>query len=271
MALSPFAVLLLIRTRTSPINRLAELSLVLVPFVTACLAAKKLRDHRQADRPLRHLTLAIAVASLLGAVQAAVWLAYTLAGTELPYPSAADALLIAADITWVAGIAMLYWALDTSVREELTPFLGVLMGTWALTISIFALIGINLHSAGSVVQLALDLFYPMISALSCGLLGSLVLGPQLRRIAPEWRWFVGLLYLLWFFWLLTSLAFAAGTAKLSGTSASFEVLYFNGGPIDLLYIFGCLIACWAVAFIPLQVSLTPSQEGGPSDHRPPLP
>jgi hypothetical protein len=258
--------------RDSPINRVSDLLRVIVPLATAALGLLRLRLlHMRESAHLMRMQIAFCAAAFLTSAAEAIWTSYVLSGNALPYPSAADFFNIASYVAWIMGLGLLYWGLGTTIREELGPFLGVFTSTCAAIFSIFLLIGITLPTVGSLPKLMLDVVDPVMVAFLCALLGSLVCGPQLQRLSPPWRWYVGVLYAGWLLQLFAEIAFAIGTTRVGGAAASFDLSYYAGGPIDTVFLAAYLLMLWAVALTPFQATLTADREIELDDNHPATP
>jgi hypothetical protein len=260
LTLSYYLAVLVTRSTNGPLNRLTgavDLALNLSAGLLAlsCL----LRFRKVAPTPLRHMTLAIAVSMLFYAIAAICWLVYNFSGTSLPYPGLPDVFYLASYLAWIISVGFLFWALDTNIRDELGPFVDILAVAWTLTIVVLTLLGVSLQTAGDVLKLMLDIVYPFLAALACGLLGALFLGPQLRRMSVSWRWFVSLTYAAWLFFFLSDLGFSITTSIAHG-AGTLKYFYFEGGPTDAIGAVGELLLLWAIAFLPLGDSLQPGEE-----------
>jgi len=261
-----FLAVLISRTTDAPLNRSVGAVFVAINLSAAVMGLRRLAWLRHdAASPLRHMTFSICVALLLDCIGSAVWLGYNVLGDAIPYPSSADVFYLASDLVWLGAIGLLFWALDTNIRDELGPFVDILAVTWSLTIVVISLVGVSAATAGGLLKLVLDIVYPFLSALSCALLGALVFGPQLRRLGSPWRWFLLLLYAAWVLTFLSDLGFSI-TSSLGRNSGTFQYFYFDGGPTDAAVAASDLLVCWALAFLPLAHELSPGQESqGPAD------
>jgi hypothetical protein len=255
-----FAVFLSHQTN-GPLNYLTD-GLDAVICVTAGILALRqlIRYRRTASRPLLHMTATFCVAMGMYGVAGLVWLSFNLRGIAIPYPGLPDVFFVTSDIVSIIGIGLLFWALDTNVRDELGPFVDLLAVVWSLTIVVITLLGVSLQSTGDLVKLILDIVYPFLAALACALAGALVLGHQLRRLSALWRCFVVLVYLSWLFSFFSSIGFSI-TTSLGHNAADFKYFYYDGGPTDALNAISELLILWALAFIPLHASLQPAELG----------
>lgn len=235
----------------SVLNHASGAVTLVLALSSTLLGLSQIRRFRStAAASLRYLTLLICAALLINGIGELIWFAYNILGINVPYPSYADIFYVASYISWILGIGVLFWALDTNIRDELGPFVDILAVTWSLTIVVISLLGVSVETAGNLLKLVLDIVYPFLSALACALLGALVFGPQFRRLAPSWRWFLAFLYLAWLLIFVGDIGFSV-TTSLSRDSATFAYLYYDGGPIDFVYALAHLLICWLVAFIPL--------------------
>jgi hypothetical protein len=263
--LAYFIAVWLSRSTDSALNRAAQLAPLVVDGTAAVLAFRQLRRYKSsAAAPLRQMTLLFCLALLTNCVGSVIWLVYNLLGVAVPYPSYADIFWVATDLIWILGIGLLFWALDTNLRDELGPFVDILAVTWSLTIVVISLVGVSAETVGNLLKLVLDIIYPFLSALACALLGAVLFGPQLRRLSPRWRWFLAALYLSWLLTFISDIGFSI-TSSLGHGSNSLEYFYYDGGPTDFIIGLGDLVVCWALAFIPLQDELKEVLEDRPGD------
>jgi hypothetical protein len=241
--------------RDGPLNKSTELVFLILGGSGALIGLCQVRKAWHATSQTLHaFGLALCAGLLIDAVGNAAWLAYNVAGIPVPYPSLADVFYIASDLAWVIGLCLFFWVLDTNVRDELGPFIDILGATWSLTIVVLSLLGLSEQSTGNLLKLLLDIIYPFISALACALTGSIAFGPQLRRLSIPWRWFVLLLYFGWLLTFFGDIGFSV-TTTLSQRNLDFSLLYYDGGPIDLVYAVSNVLLCWTVAFLPLGQAL----------------
>ncbi len=255
-----FVIVTLSGQRDGLLNNLTEGVFLAIQSSAMFLGLARLRRAwRAAAPPLRWFTIAICAGLGLDAVGAIVWLTYNAFGVAVPYPSLADIFYVASDSAWVIGVSLIFWALDTNVRDEVGPFIDILGATWSLLIVVLSLIGLSAESVNNLLKLILDIIYPFFSALACALLGSILLGPQLRRLNVPWRWLIVILYASWLLNFFGDIGFSI-TTSLGLHNLSFSLLYYDGGPIDAIYAASNLIACWAVAFLPLSERLFAEQE-----------
>lgn len=255
-----YLAILLSRSTDGPLNRFTGGVDFLIDLSATCFAfATFIRFRHVAIAPLRHMTLFIGIASSLHVLGALVWLAYNVVGMAVPYPGLPDVFILGGDLVWIPAIGFLFWALDTNIRDELGPFVDILAVVWSLTIVVLTLLGVSLETAGGLLKLVLDIVYPFLTALACALLGALFLGPQFRRMAPPWRWFLALTYAAWLLAFLSNLGFSI-TTSLGHNGGTLEYFYFDGGPTDAIGAVAELLIVWAIAFLPLGVPLQPGEE-----------
>jgi hypothetical protein len=246
---------------SGPVNHWTDGLDALLSGAAGVLALRQfLRYRRLASRPLKHMTLAFCAAMVSYVIAGLIWMSFNFRGIEIPYPALPDVFYVAGDLVSILAIVLLFWALDTNVRDELGSLVDLLAVVWSLTIVVITLLGINLQSTGDLMKLVLDIVYPFLAALACALSGALVLGHQLRRMSTGWRCFVLLVYFSWVFGFLSSLGFSI-TSSLARNTADFKYFYYDGGPTDALNAVSELLILWALAFIPLHASLQPAELG----------
>jgi hypothetical protein len=244
-----------------PLNRLTDGLDAIISGTAGILALHQLiRFRRQAPQPLSYMTLAFCASMALYVIAGLIWLSFNLKGVAIPYPGISDFFYIGGDLLSIIAIGMLFWALDTNVRDELGSLVDLLAVVWSLTIVVITLLGVSMQSTGDLVKLVLDIVYPFLAALACALTGALVLGHQLRRMSTAWRCFVLLVYLAWLFGFFSSIGFSI-TSSLGRNAADFKYFYFDGGPTDALNAISELLILWALAYIPLRISLQPVEKG----------
>jgi hypothetical protein len=203
-------------------------------------------------------------AFLMDALGAVLWLAYNVRGSLTPFPSWADVGYSGDTILWAVGLLIFFWVLDTNVRDELGPFVDLLAVTWSLTIVVISLINGPSLSKLILPAVALSIFYPFVWALSAALAGSLLFGPEQRRLSGRWRWFVAFVYSGALITFLTNIAYSL-TAAAPPDSPAAKYLYYNGGPLDFLFVTGDFLLMLAIAVMPL--GQTPFRlPPRPSDH-----
>jgi hypothetical protein len=210
-------------------------------------------------QPAHWMLLALSLSLLLGAVGSITWLGYNLRGVLVPYPSAADIGFGAHALLWAVGLFLFYVALETAPREEMGPFLGLLTATWSLTFFMLSLAQGAPWAAAMLPKLALNLYYPFMWALSCALVGSLVLGPRFKQLTGRWRSFAVVVYAGAVVLFLTNIAYAI-TAAVPAESPAAKYLYYNGGPLDFLFATGNFLLMVGLMLVPL---------GWPLYHTPP--
>ncbi len=258
--LALFAAIRISHRHEGTLNNLSEAAFLVLKGSAALLGLWQLRRFwHAATVPLRCFAIAICSALAISACGELAWLVYNLLGVAVPYPSLADVFYLGGYCCWIVGLSFLFWALDTNVRDEVGPFIDILGVTWSLIIVVLTLLGVSPESVGNLLKLILDIVYPFFSALACALLGSLILGPQLRRLSPSWRWFIIALYCAWLLTFIADIGFSI-TTSLGRRSLSFELLYYDGGPIDAVYAAADLLLCCALAFAPLGTRLRAEPE-----------
>jgi hypothetical protein len=255
--------------KQSPLNLATALVYLTIRLLGVIMGVRKLRQARFSASETRHwMLLAFCAALFVDAIGAVIWLAYNLRGVLVPYPSLADIGYAGDTILWTAGLILFFSVLDTTPREELGSFNGLLTGVWSLTIVVIGLI--NGSAWASVLpKVAMDIFYPVVWALNCALAGSILFGPQHKRLRPEWRWFVILVYCGSLITFLTNLAYVITAASPADSPAS-KYLYYNGGPLDFLFATGDFFMMLAVVFLPLGRPVQRAGENADPDAQPAL-
>jgi hypothetical protein len=254
-----FLVIWISGEKQSPLNLATALVYLTIRLLGVAMGAQKLRRAQFRPSETAHwMLLAFCAALLMDAIGAVIWLAYNLRGVLVPYPSLADIGYAGDTILWTAGLILFFSVLDTTPREELGSFNGLLTGVWSLTIVVIGLIN-GAAWASVLPKVAMDIFYPFVWALNCALAGSILFGPQHKRLRREWRWFVILVYCGSMITFLTNLAYVITAASPADSPAS-KYLYYNGGPLDFLFATGDFFMMLAVAFLPLGRALRRGDE-----------
>ncbi len=237
-------------SKDSPLNLATAGVYLLIRLVGVGVGASKLRKAPfRRDAPAHWMLLAICLALLLDAIGAVVWLGYNLRGVLVPYPSLADIGYGGDTVLWTVGLFLLYAVLDTTPGEELTPFTSLLTASWSLTVVIIGLIN-GTGWVSVLPKVAMDIFYPFVWALNCAVAGSILFGPQHKRLRRDWGWFVILVYAGSLITFLTNLAYVVTAACPAGSPAA-KYLYYNGGPLDFLFATGDFLMTLAIVVLPL--------------------
>ena len=234
-----------------------------IPWVVVTLslsgAAVGLWKARQARRvgpaALHYATLAFALGLLARSSGDAGYYLIEALTDDPPYPSPADVAYVAEVVLWIGGLLLLYWALQTSVLEEMQGAIDVLVSLWGLIIVAITLIRGEGKVPEDVGKLALDIFYPFAAAASCALVSALIFGPRLRELTTGWRWWLIAVYLATLLQFLANLT----TSLLSSLPADHpgvKRVYWDGGPVEFMYVTAALVFGLSVAILPLGHALT---------------
>ena len=246
--------------RESPLGELSWTVFLTIRLLGAGLGLRKLRQAGFNPRlPTHWMLLAFSLSLLLGALGTTTSLSYDLLSVPVPYPSLADIGFAGQTLLWVVGLVLFYVALETTVREEVGPFMGLLTAAWSLTP---VLIGLALGTgwaSTALPKLATSVYYPFVWALSAALAGSLVLGPKFKQLTGRWRGFVAVVYAASVVLFLTNIAYAVSAAvPIEGPSAKY--LYHSGGPLDFLFASGNYLLMVGIVLLPLGRPLFHAQQ-----------
>lgn len=254
--------------RESPLGELSWTVFLTIRLLGAGLGLWKLRQTGFNPRlPTHWMLLAFSLAMLLGALGTTTWLGYTLLDEAVPYPSLADIGFAGQAVLWVVGLVLFYIAVETTIREEVGPFMGLLTAAWSLTL---VLIGLALGpewAATALPKLALSVYYPFMWAFSAALAGSVVLGPRFTHLTGRWRGFVAVVYAGAVVLFLTNVVYTV-SAAIPADGPSAKYLYHSGGPLDFCFATGNYLLLLGIVLLPLGRPLfhaqrdTHSQAGG---------
>jgi hypothetical protein len=250
--------------RASPLGELSWTVFLTIRLLGAGIGLWKLRQTGFNRHVATHwMLLAFSLAMLLGALGTTTWLSYTLLGGPVPYPSLADIGFAGQALLWAVGLVLFYVALETTIREEVGPFMSLLTATWSLTL---VLIGLALGpdwAATALPKLALSVYYPFVWALSAALVGSVVLGPRFKQLPGRWRGVVAVVYTGAVVLFLTNVVYTVSAAvPADGPSAKY--LYHSGGPLDFFFATGNYLLLLGIVLLPLGQPLFHSQRNVPS-------
>src|SRR5215207_307681 len=199
--------------RESPLGELSWTVFLTIRLLGAGIGLWKLRQSGFNSRlPTHWMLLAFSLSLLLGALGTMTGLSYSLLGVPVPYPSLADIGFAGQTLLWVVGLVLFYVALETTVREEVGPFMSLLTAAWSLTP---VLIGLALGTGWAdtaLPKLALSVYYPFVWALSAALAGSPVLGPRFKQLTGRWRGCVAVVYAGAVVLFLTNIVYAVSAA-----------------------------------------------------------
>jgi hypothetical protein len=254
--------------RASPLGELSWTVFLTIRLLGAGIGLWKLRQTGFNPRlPTHWMLLAFSLAMLLGALGTTTWLSYTQLGVAVPYPSLADIGFAGQALLWVVGLVLFYVALETTIREEMGPFISLLTATWSLTL---VLIGLALGpdwAATALPKLALSVYYPFVWAFSAALAGSVVLGSRLKQLPGRWRGVVAVVYTGAVVLFLTNVVYTV-SAAIPADGPSAKYLYHSGGPLDFFFATGNYLLLLGIVLLPLERPLfhaqqdTHSQAGG---------
>lgn len=236
----------------SPLSLATSFVFLGLRLVAVANGVYKLRRARFSVRQPSHwMLLCFTVSVLMGAFGTIIWMLYNYFGILVPYPSPAD-LGYGGGHTflWVMGLFCSFAVLETTPRAEVGPFPGLLTATWSLTVVLTSLIHGSSWASENLPKLALDIYYPFMWALSCALAGSLVFGPQSKRLTAHWRAFAVVVYAASALLFLTNIAYTL-TAACPPNSPAAKYLYYNGGPLDFLFATGNFLLLLAIVLLPL--------------------
>lgn len=246
-----FAVIWFSGAKDSPLNVATAGVFLSIRLLGAGIGFWKLhRAGFDRHQPAHWMLLALSLSLLFGAFGTVIWLTYNLTGVLVPYPSLGDAAFGGHTLLWVAGLFCFFAVLDTSPREELGPFLGLLTATWSLTVLLISLIQGARVVTVQFPKIAFDVFYPAMWALNCALVGSLLLGPRYRQLTKAWRGFIVFAYTGALVLFLTNIAYGI-TAAIPADSTAAGYLYYNGGPLDFLFATGNFFLFLGIVVLPL--------------------
>jgi hypothetical protein len=259
-----FAAVAVTGRRESPLGAFSAMVFLTIRLLGAGVGLQKLRRASFNPRlPAHWMLLAFSLSLLLGALGTITWASYNLRGVLVPYPSPADIGFGGHTMLWTVGLFLLYVALQTTLREEAGPFLGLLTATWSLTVVLISLALGSSWAATALPKLALSTFYPFLWALNCALAGSLVLGPKFKQLTGGWRAFVAVVYAGALVLFLTNIAYAVSSAVPADNSTA-KYLYHNGGLLDLLFATGNYLLMLGIVLLPLGRPLFQAEQGAPS-------
>ena len=251
---------------TCPPSFRMEWVFVAPSLIGAAIGLAKVRGRQRIAEPLpRAAALLFSLALLARGVADSAYYAYYEITGKSPYPSVGDVAFVAEAVLWIAGLALLYWALETTVLEELRSSVDVLIAVWSLTIVAVTLIRGEGKVPNDLGKLALDLFYPFAAATSCAMTSALVFGPQLRRIAVPWRWCLIMLYVGTLLQMLATIAYSL-LSSLPADHPALGEFFWEGGPVDFLFALAVYSLALAVALLPRATPMLALIEaGGPPD------